>query len=210
MIRTLLIDDHPVVRAGYCRLLECAPQIRVVAEAGTGVAGYRRALEGDVDVVVTDISLPGISGLEVVRRLAQRVPEVRTLVFSVHEESLFVDRAFEAGALGYLAKRCVGEQLIDAVIAVSQGRRYLAPELRDDARPATREPKDGGLRRLSSREFEVFRQLVEGRNTHEIARALSLSGKTVANYGTQIRYKLGASSSADLARVAMAAGIIDV
>lgn len=204
MIRTLLVDDHPVVRAGYRRLLECQPQIEVVGEADHCRPAYRLALREAVDVMVTDISLPGMGGLELVRRLQRRRPALRCVVFSMHEERAFVRRAFAAGAQAYVAKRCAPEQLIQAVLEVACGRRYLAPELREAMVAAGTD----GVGGLSTREFEVLRQIVDGRSTLEIAQALSLSSKTVANYGTRIRAKLGTQTSADLVRVALAAGVL--
>lgn len=204
MIRVLLIDDHAVVRSGYRRLIETTPNLRVVAEAGSGAAGYRRALEGGIDVVVMDLSLPGVGGIEVTRRLKQRLPELRVLVFSVHEEPVFVRRAMDAGALGYLPKRSCAETMLRALEEVAAGRVWLDPSLKFEDAGKT------GLQRLSSREFEVFRQIASGRSVREIARELCLSGKTIANYNTQIRQKLGAASSADLARLAIASGVVHV
>lgn len=204
VIRILLIDDHAVVRAGYRRLIETTPDLRVTAEAANGAAGYRRALQDDIDVVVMDLSLPGVGGIELMRRLKLRRPELRVLIFSVHEESIFVRRAFDAGALGYLCKRSAAETMLSALQDVAAGRRYLDPSLRGSG------ADEAGLNRLSMREFEVFRQIAAGRSVRDIARELCLSGKTVANYNTQIRQKLGASSSADLARVAIAAGVVHV
>jgi DNA-binding NarL/FixJ family response regulator len=204
MIRILLVDDHAVVRAGYRRLIESVPGYTVVAEAASGAAGYRRALEGGVDVVVMDLSLPGVGGLEVTRRLNRRRPELRILVFSVHEESVFVQRALQAGAAGYLSKRSAAEQMIDALQAVAAGQRYLDPVLQARGAPDTR------LQSLSQREFEIFRQIAAGRSVRQIAADLHLSDKTVANYNTQVRQKLGASSAADLARVTIAAGVVRV
>lgn len=204
MIRVLLVDDHAVVRAGYRRLIETCARMQVVGETAYAAAAYRRVLQGGVDVVVLDLSLPGIGGLEMARRLQRRAPQVRVLVFSMHEEAIFVQRAFAAGALGYLSKRCAAERMLSAIEQVAAGRRYLPPELADAVQPVA------GIDKLSGREFEVFRQIAEGRSVRDIAASLHLSGKTVANYYTQIRSKLGAAGAADLARLAIVAGVVHV
>jgi DNA-binding NarL/FixJ family response regulator len=204
MIRILLVDDHAVVRTGYRRLIETRPHLYVVAEADRGSAAYRRVLQGGVDVVVLDLSLPGIGGLEVVRRLHQRAPDVRVLVFSMHEEPIFVQRAFAAGACGYLSKCCGSEHMIHAIDHVAAGRRYVSPGI-DIAREQL---EDAALSHLSQREFEVFRQIASGRSVRDIAGSLQLSGKTIANYYTQVRSKLGANNAADLARLAVRAGVV--
>ncbi len=206
MTRILLVDDHAVVRAGYRRLIESRPHLKVVGEADRGSTAYRRILQGGVDVAVLDLSLPGVGGLEVARRIHARAPDVRILVFSMHEESVFIQRAFAAGALGYLSKCCAAENMLVAIDHVAAGRRYLPPELTEATEPASAV----GLENLSRREFEVFRQIAEGRSVRDIAGSLQLSGKTIANYYTQVRVKLGAASAADLARMAVRAGVVHV
>jgi len=208
MIRILLVDDHAVVRAGYRQLLECAPEYQVVAEAASAAAGYRRFLECMPDVVITDLSLPGVGGIELLRRLRARQPELRALAFSVHEEPMFVDRALAAGALGYVSKRSAPDTLVAAVDAVSRGREFLSPDLAH-ARAHQRKPDDA-LHSLSQREFEIFRQVAEGRSVRDIASGLCISGKTVSNHYSQIRVKLGLRSAAEMARLAIVAGIVRV
>lgn len=201
-IKVLLVDDHEVVRAGYRRLLKSAPDIAVVGEAGSGEAAYRLVAAEPVDVVVMDLSLPGMSGIEAASRIRRRQPRVRVLMFSVHEEEIFVQRALDAGADGYLTKRAVAQMLVAAVREVAAGRRYLDPSisLADGARDT--------LSRLSRREFEIFRLLAEGNNVHAIAEALFLSPKTVSNHASRLRAKLGAGSSAELTRLAIRRGVI--
>jgi DNA-binding NarL/FixJ family response regulator len=212
-IRVLLIDDHAVVREGYRHLLGSTGRIEVVADADSGAAGYRRFLKGGIDVVVIDLSMPGVGGLEVLRRMKHREPELHALVFSMHEEPLIVERALAAGATGYLSKRSDPRALIDAVTRVASGIRTVDPALLPNVEPRGRAIQQPAapptlLRQLSDREFEVFRQLAEGRSVSQIAQHLSLSGKTVANYNTAIRGKLGIGNSAELARLAIAAGVV--
>ena len=203
MIRVLIADDHPVVRAGYQRLLEQGGDIRVVADAGDGTAAYLACAEHRPDVLVTDLSMPG-GGTELIRRLCQRYEGLRVLVFSMHDGALLVRRALEAGARGYIPKSSPPQCLVDGVHALHAGRRYLAPEL-----PAellrSQAPLDEGerLASLSAREFEVFRLLALGHSAGECAAALSLSAKTVSNHQSAIKEKLGVATSAALAHLAI-------
>jgi len=208
MIRILLVDDHAVVRAGYRQLLECAPEYTVVAEAASAAAGYRRFLECAPDVVITDLSLPGVGGIELLRRLRGRQPALRALAFSVHEEAMFVDRALAAGALGYVSKRSAPDTLIAAVDAVSQGCEFLSPDVARVRAGQSRH--EHALHSLSQREFEIFRQIAEGHSVRDIASGLCISGKTVSNHYSQIRVKLGLRSAADMARLAIVAGVVRV
>ena len=186
LIRILLVDDHAVVRAGYRRLLEQASSCWAVTEASSGEAAYQACVHAEFDVVVMDISLPGISGLETLARLRRRDPKIRVLIFSMHEEPVFAEHALSNGAAGYITKSSAPEVLVEAVQRVSVGRHYLGPNVccqHGDPAPAA-------LQGLSPREFEIFRLLAEGRGSDEIARLLSISYKTVANYGSGIRDKL--------------------
>ena len=199
-IRILLIDDHAIVRAGYRRLLDSCDHIEIAAEAASGEEAYRCFLAQPSDVVITDLSLPGISGLETIRRIRRRDSEARVLVFTVHEEPDFVERALEAGALGYVTKSSPPDELLSAIDTVAAGGRYLCGQAR--ARLAQRSSNQA-LEQLSHREFEILRLLAEGRTVGDIATVLSLSVKTVANYNTSIKAKLGVATAAQLARVAI-------
>jgi DNA-binding NarL/FixJ family response regulator len=205
LLRVLLIDDHALVRAGYRYLLQDSGAIEVVAEASTAAAGYRRFLRGEVDVTVLDLSLPGAGGLEILRRMRARRADAAVLVVSMHDEPEMVERALRLGASGYLCKRSDPELLVEAVRTVAAGGRFLDPGLAQRPRAPG---GDRALARLSPREFEIFRQLAEGRTVDAIAEALCLSQKTVANYGTAIRAKLGLDNRAEMARVALAAGVV--
>lgn len=208
MIRVLIADDHPVVRAGYQRLLEQAGDIRVVADANDGQEAYAAWLAHGPDVLVTDLSMPA-GGLELIRRVLQRDAQARVLVFSMHDGALLVRRALEAGARGYIPKSSPPECLVEGVRALHAGRRYLAPEL--PAGLLQREPQDETerLAALSAREFEVFRRLALGESAAQCAQALNLSAKTVSNHQTAIKEKLGVATSAALAHLAIRHGVID-
>jgi len=203
VIRVLLADDHPVVRSGYRRLLDETDDIAVCAEAATGDDAYAAFVAHVPDVIATDLSMPGGGGLELIRRVLLRAPAARVLVFSMYDGALLVRRAFDAGARGYLTKAAAPEALADAVRALHRGERYLGAGLpaallaRDPAGEAER------LADLSPREFEIFRLLAQGHTADECARALKLSPKTVSNHQTVIKEKLGVSTSAALAHLAI-------
>ena len=207
-INVILIDDHAVVREGYRRLLERDSYIKVVAEGETGNEGYRLICDHLPDVVVMDITLPGMSGIEVTRRVLTRVPEQKILIFSMHEEIIFVNRAFQAGAKGYVTKSAAPEVLIDAVRQVAMGKLYLSSEMAQLIAAQTIPGGEQNIDLLSGREFEIFRLLVQGQSLHEISEALHIAYKTVANHQSNIRQKLGATTAAQIVRIALDHGII--
>jgi two-component system invasion response regulator UvrY len=207
-IKVLLVDDHAVVRAGYRMLLSRCSGIEVIAEAENGEAAYRLAAACRPDVIVMDLSLPGISGLEAIRRLVARDPDVRILVFSMHEDPVFADQAVSAGARGYIPKSSAPEILIEAIRAVASGRPYLEAGLAQRLAFQKVREKDSPFSRLSTREFEICCLLAEGCNTSEIAKRLSLSYKTVANYSTQIKSKLDVNTVAELTRLAIRHNVV--
>jgi DNA-binding NarL/FixJ family response regulator len=208
MISVLLVDDHAVVREGYRRLLERAPDVRVVGEADCAAAAHAAFAAVAPDVVVMDISLPDVSGIEALRRMLAREPSARVLMFSIHEEPIYADRAFAAGACGYVTKASAPDVLVDAVREVAAGRRYLSADV---ARALAFDRLSGGddpLQSLSPREFEIARLLANGQTVHAIAARLCLNYKTVANYQTAIRQKLGVETSAQLALIASRSGLM--
>jgi two-component system, NarL family, invasion response regulator UvrY len=206
-VRVLLVDDHAVVRAGYRLLLNVAPEIEVVAEADSGELAYRLFAELAPDVVVMDLTLPGIGGLEAIRRIVQRDSQAKVLVFSMHEDTLFVEQALAAGARGYVTKSSAPHVLVAAVKQVAAGEQALAGDVAQRLKFA-RGRGDSPLKNLSTREFEIFCLLAEGLGSAEIAKRLSLSHKTVANYGTQLKGKLGVATVAELTRLAIRHGVI--
>jgi two-component system invasion response regulator UvrY len=207
-VRVLLVDDHAVVREGYRRLLERTSEIEVVAEAATGEDAYRVFCELNPDVVVMDINLPGMSGIEAARRMLAREPDARVLMFSMHEDALFGSRALQAGARGYVTKASAPEVLVEAVKAVSAGRLYISHDMAQELALQTVPGQDLPLNALSPREFEVFRLLAEGKSVADIARILSLSQKTVANYQSLIKQKLDADTSAQMVWIALKRGLV--
>ena len=207
-IRVLLVDDHPVVRAGYCRLLEGSTDIRVVGEADAVDAGYAAFLAHAPDVTVTDLSLPGSSGIELIRRVRARDAAARVLVFSVYDESAMVDLALRSGATGFVSKRCAPDVLREAVRSVFRGACYLSEDMRAARTAGSLEAVRAALEALSPREFEIFRLLASGHSAADCAGLLNLSVKTVANYQTLIKEKLGVATSAALVHLALRLGVV--
>ena len=206
-LRIALADDHAVVRAGYRRLLELEPEIDIVAEYGDAEQAYA-ALTGaagdGVDLLVLDLSMPGRSGLELLRRLQLRRPALRVLVFTMHDSAAMLEHCLRAGAAGFVTKSSAPEVLVDAVQRAARGAPALSPDMQAIADAASGGPPH---RALSSREFDILTQLVAGRGVEEIAQTLRLSAKTVANYQTQIRQKLGVNGAVELLRYAKEHGL---
>ena len=207
LIRVLLVDDHAVVREGYRRLLEATPGIRVVAEAGNAEDAYARFMEDSPDVVVMDITLPGISGIEALRRILGRQPAARVLMFSMHEDPVFVLRALDGGARGYLTKASAPDMMVDAVRAIAAGSRFIPAELARKLQERASSEERLKLDALSEREFEILRLLAAGHELAEIATMLCISGKTVANYQTRIRQKLHCDNATQVLRIALTCGL---
>jgi two-component system, NarL family, invasion response regulator UvrY len=205
-IKVLLVDDHAIVREGYRRLLEEEPSIRVVGEAGNGAQACESARTCSPDVVVMDIALPGISGIEATRRLLKDQPHLRILMFSMYDDAIYAARALEAGASGYISKASAPEVLVRAIYAVSRDGRYLSPDVETNMARSRAESGRSEIDALSPREFEVLRLLVQGETVRNISEKLGLSEKTVANHQSAIREKLGARNSAQLARLVATAG----
>ncbi len=207
-VRVILIDDHAVVREGYRRLLERTTDIEVIAEAGTGEDAYRLICDLRPDVAVLDISLPGMGGIEVVRRVVARDPDQKILVFSMHEDAVFSSRALQAGARGYVTKSAAPEVLVEAVRLVAAGKLYISHEMAQELAMQMLPGREKPIDALSVREFEVFRLLVAGHSLQEISKILCLSYKTVANYQSNIRQKLDVSNTAQVVRIALNHGLI--
>ena len=208
-INVLLVDDHAVVRAGYRVLLSQSETVNSVIEAESGEEACQKYAEIKPSVVVMDLSLPGIGGLASIRRIISRDPNARILVFSIHNELVYVTRALEAGAKGYITKSCAPEMLVDAVHSLAQDELYIEPEIAQRlAVERFVSHQSPTLEILSAREFEVFCLIAKGYTTHKAANELRLSTKTVANYNTLIKHKLNSKTSADLTRIAYQAGIL--
>jgi two-component system invasion response regulator UvrY len=202
-IRVILTDDHAVVRSGIARLLERSDDISIVGEAESGEQGYRLYSELEPDVMVMDMSMPGIGGLEALRRIIRRHPKAKVIIFSMHENVTFAVQAMTSGAVGYVAKSGEAQELVTAVKQVMSGKIYLNPEMAHKIALQNMGTGNNPMSRLTAREFEVFRLLAEGNLVDEIATQLTISQKTVANYQTSLKQKLDIQSSVDLVRLAM-------
>lgn len=207
-IRILLVDDHAVVREGYRRLLESTGRMTVVAEAANADDAYAAYLNHAPDLVILDISLPGTSGFEVLRRVLARNPRALILVFSMHEDPVYVKRALDGGARGYLSKASAPENMLAAVIAITGGQTYVPPALQEVLARSRCEQQSGSLDQLTEREFEILRLMATGYDATEIAEALFVSTKTVANYQTAIRHKLGARNLREVIHRAILSGLL--
>lgn len=208
-IRILLSDDHEVVRAGYRRLLESTPNIKVIAEVASGEDAYSRYCELHPDVVVMDLTMPGMGGLEASRRILTHDENAKILIFSVHENEVMLNRAMDLGVLGYISKRSASQVMIDAVCKVAAGEMYIGQEMVPFLVKRTTSPNGDLVSGLSQREFEVFRLLADSKSVNEIAELLSLSPKTVGHHMTHIKSKLGVANIAGLTRLAIRLGIIN-
>ncbi len=203
-IKVLLVDDHAVVRAGFKLLLSTSPNIEVVAETDRGEKAIQLYQKYHPDIIVLDLSMPGIGGLETIRRIIQRNENVSILVFSVHDEQVYVNRALSAGAKGYITKNSAPEILPEAIECIQQGKCYVEQGL---VKEIDVQLLDDDYQKIihtfSAREFDIFRLLAKGLTVHKIADELCLGYKTVANYVTQIKKKLKISSIAELAHIAV-------
>lgn len=197
----MLVDDHSVVRAGYRMLLESSGEFTVIFETETGETAIKKYAELQPDVVVMDLNLPGISGLETTRKMVKDHPMARVLIFSIHDESIYVARAFDAGAKGFLCKSSSTEEMAEAVRVVARGKSYTGTNIARPSNARRSIPKDP-LELLTRREFEVFQLLGKGADSKEIAATLGLSAKTASNYTISIKEKLYLGSTAELVRLA--------
>ncbi len=206
-IQVVLVDDHAVVREGYRRLLERAAGLVVVGEAGTMPEALRLDAELKPDVTVLDIALPGVSGIEVLRRLVARRPEAKVLIFSMYQDGIYATHAMNAGARGYLSKASAPDLLVRAVRAVADGGQYISPDVQQ-AMTAQSNSAVQLAQTLSARELEVLRLLAQGFAADEIAVRLGVSPKTAANHQSSIKNKLGAGSALQLILIAQQFGLI--
>ncbi len=208
-VNVMLVDDHAVVRMGFKMLLESASDIRVIAEAENGEQAVKLYMEHKPDVVVMDITMPGIGGIEAIDRIMAKDSSARILVLSAHEDSVHPKRVLNAGALGYLTKRSAAEELIKAIRTVALRKMYLEASVAQQMAIQQLSGATNPVDVLSDREFEVFMSLAKGKTTNEIADTLCLSPRTVGTHLYNIKQKLNANNSAEIALIAMRAGLID-
>ncbi len=208
-INVMLVDDHAVVRMGFKMLLESDAEIKVIAEAESGEQSIQRYVEHKPDVVVMDITMPGIGGLEAIERILAKDNTAKILVLSAHEDSVHPKRVLNAGAMGYLTKRSAAEELIKAIRTVASGKKYLEASVAQQMAIQQLSGDQNPVDVLSPREFEVFMALAKGKTTNEIAETLFLSPRTVGTHLYNIKQKLNANNSAEIALIAMRSGLLD-
>jgi two-component system invasion response regulator UvrY len=207
--RVMLVDDHAVVRMGFRLLLQATDDIEVVAEADSGEAACQKVPEIRPDVLVMDIAMPGMGGIEAVKRILSHDRDVRILALSAHEDTSHPRRALKAGALGYLSKRGAPEALIEAIRTIARGRRYLDPQIAQRMAVQDVEGSGNPTEQLSEREFEVFVQLARGQSVNQIAEILKLAPSTVGTHLYNIKQKLGVQNQAELTLLAVRHGLIE-
>lgn len=208
-IKVMLVDDHAVVRMGFKLLLQGSPDIEVIGEAQSGEEAVRLFQALAPDVLVMDISMPGIGGLEAIDRVLAKDPQQKILVLSAHEDVMHARRVLKAGAAGYLTKRSAAEVLMEAIRAVHKGQLYLEPQIAQamamEQVSGSKNPVDA----LSEKEFKVFIELAKGKSVQDIADVMSLSPRTIGTHLYNIKQKLDAANSAELAIIAIRAGLLE-
>ena len=209
-IRILITDDHPIVREGLRIILGTYQDMTVVGEAANGIEALHMIPLCNPDVALVDISMPGMSGIELIGRIRAEHPQLPMLVLSMHQEEQFAVRALKLGASGYLTKDCAPEQLANAIRKVVEGGRYITPGVADalasSIMPAQAETPH---QTLSNREFQIFRMLAGGQSVNDVAHALSLSANTVSTHKRRLMDKLGIDNNAGLVRYAVSHQLIE-
>jgi two-component system, NarL family, response regulator NreC len=207
--RILLADDHAVVRQGFRRILEQEGAFQVVAEAGHGREAVRLTLEMKPDIVIMDVAMPDVNGVEATRRILENCPDCRILMLSMHKDSVYVRESLRAGAKGYLLKDAIDQDLLAAVYAIARGESFLSPAVANTVLNDYREQVNDPVDRLTAREREILQLLAEGKTTKDIATALELSVHTVDAHRGRVMKKLDLHSTGELVRLAMRKGLIE-
>ena len=207
--RILLADDHGVVRQGFRRILETQPDLEIVGEASNGNQAVERAAELSPDVVVMDVAMPELNGIEATRRITERSPHCKVLALSMHKDSVYVREILKAGARGYLLKDSIDADLLAAVRAVASGEGYLSPAVANAVLIDYRQHVSDPIDLLTSREREVLQLIAEGKTNKEIATSLNLSVYTVDAHRGRVMEKLNLHSTGELVRFAVRKGLVD-
>ncbi len=210
MTKVMLVDDHDLVRTGIKRLLEDHPNIEIVGEAVSGEQAIQQVTEYDPDVVLMDINMPGIGGLEATRKLLQRKPQLKIIVVTMHDDDLFPQRFLKAGALGYVTKGAKVEEILQAINTVTRNKRYLTPAIAQQiALSQVGEEEASPFESLSEREMQVLLMMMDGQSISAISERLCLSPKTISTYRTRLYAKLGVQNDIELTRLALLHGIVE-
>jgi DNA-binding NarL/FixJ family response regulator len=210
MVRIVVADDHTIVREGLKQILAAQPDFQVLAEAADGHEAMKRVRELEFDVLLLDMSMPGKSGIELIKQVKAEKPRLRILVLTMHEEHQYAVRAIRAGASGYLTKEGASSQLVTAIRKVAGGGAYISAEVAEQL--ALNAMPDGAAaphERLSDREFQVFRMIAEGKSVSEIADRLNLSVKTVSTHKANMLAKMGMTTQGELIRYALENDLVE-
>ncbi len=209
MLRILIADDHAIIRKGLKQILVEEYPTAFIDEVGDAEAVLKKAIKSEWDIIISDLSMPGRSGLDVVRDIKQNFPKIPVLILSIHPEEQYGVRVLKAGAAGYLSKEAAADELINAVKRVLLGRKYISPSIAEKmAEELDRDSDKPPHELLSDREFHVFKLLAEGKGVSEIAESLSLGITTVSTYRSRIISKMKLKTNADLTRYALENNLI--
>jgi DNA-binding NarL/FixJ family response regulator len=210
LIRIVLADDHTIVREGLKQLLQAADGLEIVGEARDGHEAMKAVRELDFDLLLLDMSMPGKSGIELIKQVRAEKPKLRILILSMHEERQYAIRAIRAGASGYLTKESASRQLVEAIRKVASGGAFISAEVAEQLALGAMPDAKGALHEsLSDREFQVFRMLAEGKSVSDIAERLHLSVKTVSTHKANILQKMRMETVGDLIRYALAHRLVE-
>ena len=210
MISVLITDDHALVRSGICRLLEDSQQVKIVGEAKCGEDSLQMSQDLKPDVILMDVNMPGIGGVEACRRILQRNPKQKIIVLTVHSERTFPKRMLEIGAKGYLTKECGVDEMIEAINQVNNGCSYIASSIAQQlALSLLPGSEDNPIDKLSRREFQVMLMISNGLSNIQMSEKLCLSPKTISTYRLRVLDKLGAQNEVDLIKIAVEQGMIE-
>ena len=203
MIKIVLADDHALIRAGLRQYVQDTPDIKVVDEADNGAEALKKALSCDYDVLVLDIGMPGVNGLDILKQLKNEKPDAKVLILTVHPEEQYAMRTIKAGASGYLTKDCEQQELISAIKKLAAGGRYISAQFAEKLAFGLIYSEKPLFELLSDREYQVLNMIVRGKRLKDIAEELSLSIKTISSYRARILDKLNLKTNVELARYAI-------
>lgn len=210
MINVFLVDDHELVRTGIRRILEDVRGIKIVGEADSGEAAVRWCRANDTDIVLMDMNMPGIGGLEATRRILRYKPDIKVIVISIHSEEPYPTKVMHAGAAGYLTKASAPSEVINAIRQVKSGQRYLSPEIAQQmALNPFKSPDENPFHCLSERELQIMMMITQGQKVNEISEQLNLTSKTVNSYRYRLFAKLHIGGDVELTHLAIRHGMLD-